>query len=66
MPRCFTEEAASKGVIMAYERLENYQGSLSGEGTLVLVSWGGASWMDIKSFQAALEQTQKWLAEHKQ
>ncbi|NIA08074.1 MAG: hypothetical protein GWP14_10665 [Actinobacteria bacterium] len=42
LPHCFTEEGASKGVIMAYERPENYQGSsLSGDGTVALVSWGG-------------------------
>lgn len=63
LPRCFSEEAVLEGVIMVYEKPENYRGSLSSDGTLALVS-GGVLWMDIEDFQEALAKTEKWLAEY--
>ena len=63
LARCFTEEAEDEGAIMAYERLENYQGRLIGNGTLVLVHWG-VTWLGTKEFQEALAKTEKRLAEH--
>lgn len=54
-------------LIQAYEKPENYKDSPWGEGTLVLFKQRQykviVEWMDIESFQAALERTQKWLAE---
>ncbi len=51
-------------LVIAYERPENYHGSLSGQGTLVLQTHYGVNWMELEDFQEALERTHKWLAEH--
>ena len=62
---------ATDTLIQAYERPENYKGSEWGEGTLVLFypksseyQSAELKWMDLTSFQTALERTQKWVAEH--
>ncbi len=64
-------ESAPSTLIQIYERPENYKGSRWGEGTLVQFfskdyEPGEVKWLDAKSFQAALEQTQKWLAQRRQ
>jgi len=58
-------------LIQAYEKPEHYNDSPWGKGTIVILKSKiddkdySAEWMDIESFQAALERTQQWLAEQK-
>ena len=57
-------------LIQLYEKPENYEGSELGEGTMVLLynkdEYGPREikWLDLDTFNAALEQTQQWVAEH--